>query len=260
MDNDYRRELFAAYHEHAGRLDPDDGQRLAWFRAYYSINYRAHLARLDPARAHVLELGCNKGYLLQALRAAGFRHLTGVDLSTVDLERARSFVPDADLVVAEASDYLERTAGRYDLIVLKAILEHQPKDTVLALLGKIRRALLPGGMVLVDVPSMDWLFAGHERYMDFTHEVGFTRESLRQILGLHFESVEVHTADTAPDLKPWRRAARQAARAVLGTLLRIADPEGAMNPIWARAIVAIGRAPAAEASGSETARPAREDA
>ena len=56
-------------------------------------------------------------------------------------------------------------------------------------------ALRAGGAVLIDVPNMDWLFAGHERYMDFTHELGFTQESLSQLLGGVFSEVVVRPVD-----------------------------------------------------------------
>lgn len=35
---------------------------------------------------------------------------------------------------------------------------------------------------------MDSIFASHERYMDFTREVGFTEESLGQLFSLQIES------------------------------------------------------------------------
>ena len=54
------------------------------------------------------------------------------------------------------------------------------KDRVLPLLEKISSSLKPDGMAIIDVPNMDWILGQHERYMDFTHEVGFTRESLAQ--------------------------------------------------------------------------------
>jgi hypothetical protein len=36
---------------------------------------------------------------------------------------------------------------------------------------------------------MDWLMSNHERYMDFTHEVGYTRESFGDVFRLYFKDV-----------------------------------------------------------------------
>jgi SAM-dependent methyltransferase len=166
--------------------------------------------------------------------------LHGIDLSPEDLDVAKRLAPEANIECVNALEYLPRHAGTFDVIVLKAVLEHMPKPDVLPLLNAIERALRPGGTVIVDVPNMDWLFAGHERYMDFTHETGFTRESLRQTMSAMFPSLDIFPAETSfmrgrPAIK------RRIARAVLGTLLLWADPEGAQNPIWARSLIAVGR-------------------
>jgi len=38
---------------------------------------------------------------------------------------------------------------------------------------------------------MDWIMAQHERYMDLTHEIGFTRESFGELLRLYFNEVSI---------------------------------------------------------------------
>ena len=109
-------------------------------------------------------------------------NLTGVDLSPHDIEEAAQRVPRATFVHASAIDFLSSHEAAFDVVVARAILEHTPKAEVLPFLSAAAHALRPGGVAIVDVPNMDWLFAGHERYMDFTHEVGFTRESLAQVM------------------------------------------------------------------------------
>jgi 2-polyprenyl-3-methyl-5-hydroxy-6-metoxy-1,4-benzoquinol methylase len=82
-----------------------------------------------------------------------------------------------------------------DVIVAKAIVEHLAKADLIGLLDAMAGALRPNGMVLIEVPNMDWLLSGHERYMDLTHEVGFTRESLATLLLLRFGDVEVQVTE-----------------------------------------------------------------
>ena len=43
----------------------------------------------------------------------------------------------------------------------------------------------------MQVPNMDWILSNHERYMDFTHEISYTRESFTDIFRLYFKDVEV---------------------------------------------------------------------
>ena len=114
-----------------------------------------------------------------------------MDLSPVDVEKAKQIVPSAEISYANAFDYLDENVEKFDVIILKAVLEHIQKDQVIPLIDRIKSSLKPAGMVIIDVPNMDWLFAQHERYMDFTHEVGFTRESLAQVMRQVFSSVYI---------------------------------------------------------------------
>jgi SAM-dependent methyltransferase len=177
MVGDYRSKLFSSYNAtHVSHLDADDESKLEFFREYTRVNYLHHLVNLDGNSAEVLEIACNKGYLLAALHSLEFKKLFGVDLSPLDVEKAKQIVPSADISYADAFDYLA---------------EHMKKDQVIPLLAAIKSSLKPAGMVIIDVPNMDWLFAQHERYMDFTHEVGFTRESLAQVMRQVFSSVYI---------------------------------------------------------------------
>ena len=94
---------------------------------------------------------------------------------------------------------------------------------------------------MIDVPNMDWLFASHERYMDFTHEVGFTVESLRQIMNQVFLNVQIVPIDNIYSLTFLEAFKKKVARFVLQMLFSWAEPQGGNNPIWARSIVGVGR-------------------
>jgi trans-aconitate methyltransferase len=240
MRPDYRARLFSEYDRRVASLDPAALEKEAWFRAYVHQNYAPHLRNLEPASAPVLDIGCSAGFLLSILKEdLGFHVLYGIDLSPADVVAAQARVPDAQIECADASDYLRTHESAFDLVVMKAVLEHVPKADVMGLLTSIHSALKPGGIALIDVPNMDWLFASHERYMDFTHEVGFTRESLHQTVGSVFARLEVMPVESVVD--PSRLRVRQrVARWVLTTLMTWADPEGAANPIWARSLLAVG--------------------
>jgi SAM-dependent methyltransferase len=235
---DYRSVLFNNYDRWVSILNPDEGARLAWFRAYVDSNYLPLLSSVDRSRSEILDVGCHRGYMLSALANAGFQRLAGVDLSPNDVDVARGIVPTADVTCADVRDYLASRDGTFDVIIAKAVLEHVQKDDVLSLLHTIRGGLKSGGIALVDVPNMDWLFASHERYLDFTHEVGFTKESLQQVVGSVFDDVTVNPIDNVPPAHLFGR--RAVARTLISVLLRWADPEGAAGDIWCRSVVAIG--------------------
>ena len=192
--NHYRNRLYNTYREtHARHVDVDGQEKLDWFLKYITANYLKHLTSYDRELAKILDIGCNQGHLLAAFSAKGFKHLYGIDLSPVDIEQANVVVPTAKVACIDAFEYLRDKDSYFDIITIKAVLEHIPKDGVIPMLEAINTALKPNGVVLVDVPNMDWLFAQHERYMDFTHEVGFTRESLGQVLRNAFPTANVYS-------------------------------------------------------------------
>jgi 2-polyprenyl-3-methyl-5-hydroxy-6-metoxy-1,4-benzoquinol methylase len=245
MESDYRSRLFSTYNAtHIAYLDADDEAKLEWFTKYAAANYLPLLKGMDRTRAEVLEVACNKGYLLKALSTHGFKHLHGVDLSPEDVSKAQAIVPEALIAYADAAAYLDEQRGRFDLIILKAMLEHVPKAETLPLLEKIKAALAAGGLVIIDVPNMDWLFAAHERYMDFTHETGFTRDSLAQVMRNVFESVRIvpSTPVVERGLKTRIGALlRPTVISLAGILLRIVG-EGASEVWWhSRSIIGTGR-------------------
>ncbi|MDQ2938250.1 MAG: class I SAM-dependent methyltransferase [Acidobacteriota bacterium] len=245
MTDNYRHRLFSSYNAtHASYLDPDDDSKLDWFLDYARNNYLPHINRLDRNSTQVLEIACNKGYLLAAFHTLGFKHLHGIDLSPDDVETAKSLLPNATITCIEALNYLDSNKSRFNLIVLKALLEHVQKDQVLTLLEKIRAGLAPEGTVMIEVPNMDWLFAQHERYMDFTHEVGFTREALAQVMRNVFDDVAIVRGRSAGGQSTKRKLGdlvRPALVAFMNIGFRILG-EGASDTWWdSRSIIGIAK-------------------
>lgn len=195
MPKDYRDTLFKTYQmTHGKYVDSVETVHSEWFLEYVKANYLKHLKSLNLNSAQILEIGCSKGYLLASLASFGFQKLSGVDLSPDDVEIAGKRVPIAVISCEDALPYLETHANTFDVIILKAVLEHTPKENIMPLLERIQASLISDGIVIIDVPNMDWLFANHERYMDFTHEVGFTRESLAQVMRNVFSNVVIYKA------------------------------------------------------------------
>ena len=245
MTRSYRDALFESYNAtHVAHLDVDDQSKLDFFREYTRINYLPLLGQFNRESAEILEVACNKGYLLAALQALNFKRITGIDLSPADVEIAGHLATTAEVICVDAFDYLDANKGRFDVVVLKAVLEHVEKEKVIQLLEKIGSSLKPEGIAIVDVPNMDWIFGQHERYMDFTHEVGFTRESLAQVMRQVFGSVSIQKAKPAmsPGFKSTaERLLRRMVIRSMNVAFRVLG-EGASDTWWdCRAIVGVGR-------------------
>jgi SAM-dependent methyltransferase len=136
-----------------------------WFRARNRLLIWALNTYFPQARS-LLEVGCGSGYVLGGLaRARPDLRLAGCDLSERGLAYARERAGHAELLRADATELPFReqfdVAGAFDVI------EHVADDR--AVLNAMRRAVRPGGGVIITVPQHRWLwsavddYSGHQR-------------------------------------------------------------------------------------------------
>jgi SAM-dependent methyltransferase len=123
--------------------------------------YRNFALRCDGP---VLELGCGSGRVCLALARSGF-DITGVDTSEAMLDLARVHVASvgfAGRVRLEQADVRALPfEGRFALVIypLNGFLHLLTVEDQLAALKCARRALLPGGFLIVDLPNPHVAFA-----------------------------------------------------------------------------------------------------
>ena len=244
--NQSRNHLFQNYAKRCDQIEDPQLEKLLWFEKYALQSYFPHLNVYDRS-SKVLEIGCSRGYLLSTLQNWGFTDLSGVDLSPLDILQAQQLLPSAHLQTADGFEYLKAHKKSFKIIIAKAVMEHIEKNKIFEFLHHCYAALQEEGILIIDVPNMDWLFASHERYMDFTHEVGFTKTSLEQVMGEVFPTATIYPIDFYIDAskkwkKPIKKLLRTLSRKLIKKLLDLADPEGmgTLNPIWERSIVGIG--------------------
>ncbi|MFC9223460.1 class I SAM-dependent methyltransferase [Streptomyces hygroscopicus] len=108
-----------------------------------------------PAGATVLDLGCGTGIpVARVLSGAGHR-VTGVDISEVQIRRARELVPEAEFRQADATA-VEFPAASFDAVVSLYALIHIPLEEQPPLLAKIASWLRPGGWFLGTTGHSAW--------------------------------------------------------------------------------------------------------
>jgi trans-aconitate methyltransferase len=120
------------------------------------------LAVLLPPEAKVLDLGCGAGVPASRILVDRGFEVTGLDISSVQIERARSLVPGATFVQADMATW-DCEAGSYQAIVALYALIHVPLDDQRRLFPRMARWLCPGGYLLAIVGHQRW--TGVEDYM-----------------------------------------------------------------------------------------------
>lgn len=160
---------------------------------FFRHNYRSLLPKNESAK--ILEIGCGLGQFLHFCRTMGFVNSTGLDLSkeNVSFCQAQGF----DVELGDGYKFLESHEDTYDAIVLNDVIEHIPKDMIIPMLKLMHSRLNPDGAILMKTINMaNPIMGAHSRYIDFTHTVGWTQESLVQVLEeAGFSAVKVYPSN-----------------------------------------------------------------
>lgn len=124
--------------------------------------YSSWLAQLGdriPAGGAVLDLGCGSGQPVACELSAAGRRVTGVDISAVQIRRARQLVPGAEFLLADISS-IEFGPESFDGVVAFFALIHVPLEEQLPLLRRIAGWLRPGGLFVATTGY--WAWTGYE--------------------------------------------------------------------------------------------------
>jgi SAM-dependent methyltransferase len=158
-----------AFYDHLHHLE----ERHFWFQARNRIIlriFRRYFAH--QVRPRVLEIGCGTGFVLQGLAAEDRYELTGLEAHLAGLRYARDRLPAAEFVQADARDLPYEAA--FDAIGAFDVIEHISDDE--AVLASMRRALKPGGIVVVIVPQHKWLWSATDEQA--MHKRRYTKREL----------------------------------------------------------------------------------
>jgi cyclopropane fatty-acyl-phospholipid synthase-like methyltransferase len=148
-------EISRTYRDDAGEAHAGSEESTAHYRGW-----AAELRELLPRGARVLDLGCGAGVPMSAELVRLGCEVTGLDISEVQVARARELVPGATFVQADMVTWEPATA--FDAIVSLYALIHVPLEDQRLLIPRLRAWLVGGGHLLAVVGVGAW--TGVERY------------------------------------------------------------------------------------------------
>lgn len=119
------------------------------------LRWAAELVSLLPAGGRVLDLGCGNGIPTSQILLREGVSVTGVDLSEVQIERARALLPDGKWIVADMSE-INFEPNTFDAVVSLFAIIHLPLEEQPQLFDKMAIWLNPGGYLLASVGWKAW--------------------------------------------------------------------------------------------------------
>lgn len=198
----HRKIIYKSYRSLGfGKKNPDN---LISYKAQaesYILEFRNMLPK--DKNAKILDVGCGGGFLIQLLMELGYKDITGIDISPEQVDFAKN--KGLPVICTDALDFLKKNKEKFEVIIATDLIEHLNKSEIMDLLGSIYGALTPKGYALIRTGNASSMYGITIRYIDFTHEIAFTENSLRQIL-LASGFIQINITDNkAPfGLKPRR--------------------------------------------------------
>lgn len=158
-------------------------------------NYDIAYSKLLPQNKEtkILDVGCGVGYFLHYLEQKGYTNYYGIDISPECVEFVKNNVTER-VEITDVFNFLKMKNNQFDAIIGNDVIEHIPRDKTLLFLNLIYSSLKLNGRCILKTGNMSAPFPVELRYIDFTHETGFTESSLSQIFKItNFVDVRVFT-------------------------------------------------------------------
>ena len=162
-------------HDAASRRTETIEAQVAWI----------HEALLGGQRSRVLDLGCGPGLYASRLSRLGHR-VRGIDFSPASIRHAREEAEreglELDYVLGDVRE--AEYGGPHDLVMfIFGELNVFRREEAVSILAKARRALVPGGRLLIELHSFEAARAiGHQPARSQSLESGLFSERPHQLL------------------------------------------------------------------------------
>lgn len=123
--------------------------------------------------ARILDYGCGYGRVLSELAEHGFSDLTGVDISSGLVDRARQLRPDLSFAVLDTPPLLPYADAHFDVVLLFAVMTCVPDDDAQrGLVAELARVLAPGGLLYVSDVVLQADERNRSRYAAYAEQFG----------------------------------------------------------------------------------------
>lgn len=207
---------------------------------FFDQNYLRFIP-LDK-NARILDVGSGTGDFLAYLKSKEYKNFLGVDIAEEQVDFCKKYVTKNVSLITNLSVFLKSKKNTFDFILMNDIIEHIEKDQVITILSLVKESLTADGTVLIRTVNLKNRWGMAVRYMDFTHTVGFTEESLRQIMLTSGFKKTVFIQEIHPihDLKSFVRVILKSFFEFFYRLEYIAS-FGDFHPMLSNMLIAIGK-------------------
>jgi SAM-dependent methyltransferase len=156
----------------------------------------------DEVPWQILDAGCGTGAIAQRLQQFG--QVSAIDLSSLALQFSKRRDLDGNLGQASVTA-LPLVADTFDLVVSMDVICSVPDDG--QALAEFYRVLKPGGILMMNLPALEWLKGQHDLAVNIVHR--YTPRRLNTQLtkqGFEIEKMSFANSLLFPLVAPYRLA------------------------------------------------------
>jgi len=138
------------------------------------------IGRQDPGKA--IDVGCNDGALLEALRKAGYAKVVGVEPNAVaaGLARDKGHVVYTSYLDECLASRIVDEHGTFDAVYLRHVAEHV--SDLAGFFASLRSLLRPDGLLVLELPEVEESFALGSPAILWEEHVNYFTQSLAEFM------------------------------------------------------------------------------
>jgi 2-polyprenyl-3-methyl-5-hydroxy-6-metoxy-1,4-benzoquinol methylase len=183
--NNWKQRIYDSYMSNGFQDSHSTKREFDLQSKYFRKNYLKFMPKNKKCR--ILELGCGMGQFLEFCKQCGYNNYEGIDVSQENISFIKEmFGEEVKVWIADIREFLDAESSResgYDVVILNDVIEHLTKSEVFEVLDGVYKLLTKNGVFMIKTPNMANPYVNTAgRYIDFTHEIGFTEKSMRQVL------------------------------------------------------------------------------
>ena len=195
---DFKQKIYSSYYtSHTKQLYGETSiEKIKRQFPVYEYYFGKHLP--INKNASVIDLGCGSGEFVHWLQNKGYKNTSGIDVSKELIEIGKG-LGIQNVLCDDIFNYLEINNSKFDVMILRDVLEHFDKDEAYELVTLLYNNLSDKGIIILQVPNGQSPFVGKIFFGDFTHHSAFTESSISQLLtSVGFKQIKVFEVTPVP--------------------------------------------------------------
>lgn len=130
--------------------------------------------------AIILDIGCGNGGFVYFLHKQGYIDSHGIDISLQQIDEGHK-LGISNIECVDLYTFLSERINCFDCIIARDVLEHFKREDIFRILFLVNNSLKKDGVFIMQSPNAEGIFYSSILYGDFTHEIAFTENSIKQI-------------------------------------------------------------------------------